>query len=258
MLHVKASDLTFTDEPDGWHQATFDVLAVTFGDNGNLVDQMSRTHSLRVKGESYQHVLKDGFVYFITFPLKKPGAYQLRAALRDHGSERVGSATQFIDVPDIKKNRLVLSSIVLSGKDPARKQATPAGENGAAPGTHPEDEEVIDPTNSAAVRQFRIGTVASYGIFIYNAHVARNGGGPPQLQIQIRIFRDGKPVFVGKEQTLDLNNPTDLKRLGAGGAVKLGSDMVPGEYVLQMIVTDLNADPKRRVATQSIDFEMVK
>src|SRR5213079_1945696 len=67
MLYVNGSDLTYTDEPDGWHRATFDVVAVTFGDNGQVIDQISRTHSLRVKGDSYQQVLKDGFVYFITF-----------------------------------------------------------------------------------------------------------------------------------------------------------------------------------------------
>jgi hypothetical protein len=34
--------------------------------------------------------------------------------------------------------------------------------------------------------------------------------------------------------------------------------MVPGEYVLQLIVTDALAKEKRRVATQWIDFEIVK
>lgn len=250
MLYVNGSDLTYEDEPDGWHRATFDVVAVTFGDNGQVVDQISRTHSLRVKGDSYRHVLKDGFVYFITFPIKKAGAYQLRAALRDHGSARVGSANQFIDVPDIKKNRLMLSSLVLAAQNPATPK--PA----AAPGTtQSPDEEVNDPTNSAAVRQFRKGSVLTYGLVIYNARLAKDGGAP-QVQTQIRVFRDGNPVFAGREQLLNLNNPSDLRRLAAGGSLKLGSDMVPGEYVFQIVVTDL-ADSKKRVATQAIDFEMV-
>src|SRR5947209_5938317 len=37
ILHVDANDLTFTKQADGWQQATFDVVAVTFGDNGNVV-----------------------------------------------------------------------------------------------------------------------------------------------------------------------------------------------------------------------------
>ena len=73
-------------------------------------------------------MLRDGFVYFVTVPVKKPGAYQLRIALRDHGSQRVGSATQFIEVPDIKKNRLLVSSIVLTGiENETQKPVTPEG-----------------------------------------------------------------------------------------------------------------------------------
>jgi hypothetical protein len=250
MLYVSGSDLTYVDEPDGWHRATFDVVAVTFGDNGQVVDQISRSHSLRVKGDSYRHVLKDGFVYFITFPIKKPGAYQLRAALRDHGSERVGSANQFIDVPDIKKDRLMLSSVVLTAQNSAKPKPTAAPDP-----TQSADEEVNDPTNTAAVRQFHRGSILTYGIVIYNAHLARDGG-PPQVQTQIRVFRDGNPVFAGREQLLNLNNPSDLKRLGASGSLQLGSDMIPGEYVFQVVVTDL-ADSKKRVVTQAIDFEMV-
>lgn len=254
MLHVNGGDLTFVDEPDGWHKTTFDVVAVTFNANGEIVDQASRTHTLRVKGESFQSVLKDGFVYFVTFPIKKAGAYQLRVVLRDHDSQRVGSASQFVEIPDIKKNRLVLSSVVLSGTDPSKRKAasspTPNG-NGADAG-----DEVEDPTNSAAVRKFRPGTVVNYGVAVYNAKLDKNG--PPQVHTQIRLFRDGKQVFAGKEQTLKVESGIDPKRLPAGGALVLGTDIPPGEYVFQIIVTDLLADPKHRVATQWIDFEMIK
>lgn len=255
MLHVSASDLTFTEDPDGWHKATFDVVAVTFGDNGTIVDQISRTHTLKVRGLSYDSVLRDGFVYFITVPLKKSGAYQLRAALRDHGSERVGSASQFIEVPDVKKNRLVLSGIVLAATDPKRKSAGTTGEAGSSP--QGEGEDLVDSTNSAAVRRFHTGSVMSYGAVIYNAKLDKTSGNP-QLQVQVLIFRDGHPVFAGKQQAFNLNNPPDLKRLGISGALQLGSDMAPGEYVFQVIVTDLLADQKHRVSTQYIDFEMVK
>src|SRR2546430_7684778 len=118
MLHVDGRDLTFTDEPDGWHKAVFDILALTFGDNGVTVDQIGRTHSIRAKGKTYDRIVNDGFTYNIIVPIKKPGAYQLRTALRDESSERIGSATQFIEVPDVKKNRLTLSGILMRGVPP--------------------------------------------------------------------------------------------------------------------------------------------
>jgi VWFA-related protein len=259
MLHVNASDLTFTNEPDGWHQAEFDVVAVTFGDNGRIVDQISRTHVMRARGERYQQVLRDGFVYFFTFPIKNPGAYQLRAALRDHGSEHIGSASQFIEIPDVKKNRLVLSSLVLTGINPAslkKPEAAPDAGNPATANAH-EGEENVDPMNSSAVRQMHRGTIVRYGLIAYNAHLDK-AGGPPQLQIQVRMFREGKIVFSGKQQPLDPVNQPDLKRLDVDGAFQLGTEMEPGEYVLQVVVTDLLADQKHRVATQWSDFEIVK
>jgi hypothetical protein len=114
LLHVDASALTFTDEPDDWHQAQFDVVAVTFGEDGKIVDEVSRVDRLRVRGEAYQRVLKAGFVYMVTVPIKKPGAYQLRVALRDQTSERVESSSQFVEVPDMEKCRLEMSGNLLN------------------------------------------------------------------------------------------------------------------------------------------------
>ncbi|MGH9960268.1 MAG: hypothetical protein ACREBC_24615, partial [Pyrinomonadaceae bacterium] len=71
------------------------------------------------------------------------------------------------------------------------------------------------------------------------------------------LFQNGKQVFGGKELPLETTQP-DLKRLGVGGALQLGTDMTPGEYILQIVVTDSLADEKRNVATQWIDFEITK
>jgi len=256
MLHIRGSDLTFTDEADGWHKAEFDVVALTFGDNGGIVESpINRTYTARARGEDYQRVLREGFVYFLTVPVKKPGAYQLRAAVHDRGSDRVGSASQFIEVPDMKKNRIALSGIVISGSDPAAPQKAEPKANASE--HNGEQQEISNPQTSAAVRQFHNGQLMNYGVIVYNAHLDK-AQGQPQLQFQVKIFRDGKPVFTGKEQPLNLTGPTDVKRVGAAGVLQLGGEMVPGEYVFQVIVTDLLADQKHRLATQWMDFEIVK
>jgi VWFA-related protein len=255
-LHVRARDLTFTAEPDGSHQSVFEVIAITFGDNGTVIDEIGRTHTIRVKGKTYERILKDGFVYHVVVPLKKPGAYQLRAALRDQASARVGAATQFVEVPDVKKNRLTLSGILIRGMSPqAFKKGDSALSNQEQNSEDQGDE--MDPTASAAVRQFQRGYVIEYGFFIYNAEIEKTSG-KPNVQFQNRLFRNGQPVFAGKEIPLNLSNQPDLKRLSAGAAIQLGAEMVPGDYVLQIVVTDLLAKEKRRVASQWIDFEIVK
>ena len=229
LLHVDGSALTFTDEPDDWHQAQFDVVAVTVGEDGNIVDEVSRVDRLRVRGEGYQQVLKAGFVYMLTVPIKKPGAYQLRVALRDQSSEQVGSSSQFVEVPDMKKRRLELSGILL----------------GAA-----------QSDLSAAVRQFRQGENMRYSFVIYNPRVDP-ATGQPQVQTQVKIFREGQPVFTGREQRFTLNNPPDITRLSGASAIKLGADMTPGEYVLQLIVTDHLAGDKYATTSRWVDFKIV-
>lgn len=256
LLHVDAKDLTFTDEPDGWHKTVFAVMAVTFGDNGLVVDQLSHVHTMRVRGAQYEKMMKQGFVYFVTVPIKKPGAYQLRTALRDEASSRVGSVSQFVEVPDLKKNRLSLSGVLLSTVTPADlKNDNPAARpNAASPGREVRE---TDPASTAAVRQFRRGSALTYGFFIYNAKLNKSIL-RPDLKTQIRLFRDGKLVFSGREIPFDFSNQPDMKRLTGGGALQLGTEMAPGDYVLQVLVTDALADPKHRTGTQWIDFEIIE
>lgn len=248
ILYVDANDLTFREEADGWRTATFDVVTVTFDEGGNVVDQLSRTDALRLRGEAFKQVLKYGFVYNAVFPVKRPGAYQLRAVLRDHESGRLGSAGQFVEIPDLKKGRLALSGLVLSAAAAGQPASGQESE-----GARPEP----DPRAGEAVRHFRTGMVMRYGFVIYNARLDKETRSP-RLQVQARLFRDGQPVFTGKVQPFALNNPPDLSRLAAGGSITLGADMPPGEYILQVTVNDLLADEKHRAASQWIDFEITK
>ena len=91
----------------------FDVLAMSFGDNGQVVDQLGKTYTVTLKPDAYKKIVDEGFVYHFMFPVKKPGAYQYRVAMRDSQGGRIGSASQFIEVPNLKKKRLTLSSIVI-------------------------------------------------------------------------------------------------------------------------------------------------
>jgi hypothetical protein len=255
-MHIRARDLTFTPEPDGWFKAEFDIIAITFGDNGVVVDEVRKTHTVRTKGETYQRILKDGFVYNLTVPIKKPGAYQLRTALRDEGSSRIGSASQFVEVPDIKKNRLLISGIVVRGLSPEsykKRQSGLTNQESSSPGQSDE----VDAAASAAVRQFSRGQVMEYAFFIYNSRVEKVSG-KPNLKSQLLLFRNGERVFTGNEVPVNMLDQPDLRRLAAAGALQLGTDMLPGEYALQILVTDPLAKEKQRVASQWIDFEIIK
>jgi VWFA-related protein len=250
VLYIDGHDLTFKEEPDGWHEAEIEVLAYTFGAYGEVVDSLSRTHKIRARGEVYESILRDGLLYTINVPIKKPGAYQLRIALRDSGSKRVGTASQFVEVPDLSKERLALSGIFISGIDP-RKAKQPVDPNSRSQGT----DDVLDTQASPALRRFRGGMEMHYAYYIYNANldVVRR----PQLTTQMQLFHDGKLAYEGKVTPYDVGSESDLKRLRSGGNLKLSPKAASGEYVLQIIVTDKLAKEKQKTATQWIDFEIV-
>jgi len=270
MLHIDARDLTFTTEANGMHKSTFDVLAMTFGDNGVPVDQLGRTYSLQLPEVLYKRAQRDGLVYYVTVPLKKAGAYQLRVSLRDSSTERIGSASQFVEAPDLKKNHLALSGIVLRGENPSERTNSAAGaKSTAAPGENqpaagansPEQgQETADQQNpeaSPAVRHFARSMSMDYLFVIYNGRLDK-ATNKSQMTSQVRLFRDGQPVFTGRENPLEFSGVVDPKRLISGGTIKLGMDLAPGEYVLQVIVKDMLADEKHRTVTQWMDFEIVK
>ena len=104
LLHINANDLKFTDEKDGTKKAVIEVLAMSFGDNGQIVDQLAKSYAITAKPGEMKTLLAEGVIYNFAFPVKKPGPYQYRVAIRDAQGGRVGSASQFIEVPNLSKS----------------------------------------------------------------------------------------------------------------------------------------------------------
>jgi VWFA-related protein len=243
-MHLDARDLQFADEADGTRSAKIEVLAVTFGDNGVVADQKGQRYTVSLSPDRYAKALQNGFIYTFRVPVKRSGPYQLRIALRDVNSDRLGSATQFIEVPDLKKGRLTLSSVIVEGTAYAQPAvASDAAEDGV---------EDVDPLASITLRTFRQGTEVSYGCYIYNARVGSSR--QPQLESEVRLYRDGTEVLRSGPRPVD--TPTDTaQQLFAGGVLKLGQAMTPGTYVLEIEVTDRLAKEHPR-ATQTVDFDV--
>jgi hypothetical protein len=259
LLHIDVNKMTFTKEADGWHKAVMDIIAITYGDSGRIIDIVNRTETMRARDTAYEQLQREGFIYYLNVPIKKAGAYQLRAAVRDTATERTGSASQFIEIPNLGKNRLALSGIVVSGQlAAATNRLSSSGENQVNASLISGDvaSESAREANPA-VRRFRRGAVLDYGYQIYNAKLDRSTA-RPQLQTQLRLFHDGQQVYAGDTFPYNPTGQADLKRLNAAGRLQLGTAMPAGEYVLQVIVTDLLAKGNRRTTTQWIDFEVVK
>jgi hypothetical protein len=246
LLYINAQDLVFADEPDGGHVATFDLGIILFGDNGVVVDQQTREVKLRLSKETYQGALQSGLVYTLDTPLKRSGAFQYRIALRDQSSARIGSAGQFIQVPNLANGHMTLSGLVLL-KD------LPATTAGADPSSQNAREAI---SAGPALRQFHQGDKVLFAYSVYNAQ-QNDTTHLPQLTTQTRVFRDGKLLFTGAPSNIDAAQ-ADPKRVPSVGRVQLGPEFEPGQYVLQVVVTDQLTKEKQSIATQWIDFEIVK
>jgi len=275
MMHVDTRNVTFTEEPDGWRKATLEVLGIAYGVNGQIVEQNGITHTLNFRGTTFDYVRRNGLVFSFNLPIKKGGAYQLRVAVRDATSEQVGSASQFVEAPDLKKDRLALSGLVVNGFDPRTTTAattktaanakanaeysdSDASPTAGAPGATtadvpPPSEQLAGP----AVRRLRRFMHLDFAYLVYNAKLDK-ATRQPQLTAQTRLFREGQPVFTGNVNPIDIQQQSDLKRIGVSSRLQLGTNLLPGEYVLQVIVSDQLREGKRQTVTQWIDFEIIK
>jgi len=157
--------------------------------------------------------------------------------VRDVASDRIGSAGQFVLVPDVAKNHLSLSGVVISGLSQGQ------GTSG-------------DATLQAvpSLRRLTHGMVLSYSYTIYNAEVKEDR---PQLETQMLLFREGKQVFAGKISPFDPGTQSDMKRLKVTGGLRLGPELPVGGYLLQVIVTDKLRN-KPNTAVQTLDFVIVE
>src|SRR5205085_362140 len=154
LIHIDMSRVQFTDEPDGWHKAVLDVVALTFGEEGQVVDSLDRIETFRARAEAFDSIRRDGLVYTMRVPIKKPGAYHLRVAVRDSAAEKLGSASQFIEVPNLKKDRLALSGIVMQTGAYSAAQLAAAATAGALAEGQQQGQAADIAQGSPAVRHF--------------------------------------------------------------------------------------------------------
>lgn len=250
-VRINAKDLNFTQEADGKHKAVLDMVAMTFGENGAPVDRVVKNFTLLFGEKEYQKALEKDFIYTLAIPVKKTGAYQFRIAMRDEGSGKIGSASQFVEVPNISKKNLTLSNIIVKNYSLANwKKISSDGRNGN--NDSPDNNVFLDTTS----RQFKRGTVMNYLYVIYNAKTDSTQN--PQLQVQTRLFRNGEMILQSAPTPLTAAGQQDLQRIEISDAITIGTDLQTGDYVLQLVVFDALAKGKRQIATQSIDFEIVK
>ena len=246
LLHIDGNGMKFTDQPDGTKKVEFEILAVSYGRDGKLVDKLAKGYTLHFAHADADRFISGGFVYRFTFPITKPGAYQYRVALRDTQGGKIGTASQFLAVPDLEKKQLTLSGILLENMTVEEYQRLMDPKGGTV---------TTDPAGDTAIGKFRAGTVLRYGLDIYNA--PGSIGNRPVLRAKVRLFCDGKLILSGDDFPVDLTGQPNMSRIQLSRAMVLGTEMPRGEYVLQIFVRDDSDSSKKKIANQFVQFEVV-
>lgn len=231
LLHVDARDLTFAKTAQGGYQAGFDLAVVAFDDNGKVAQELRRTEPLSIPAERYEQMLREGFVYTISMPMQKAGPYQVRVAVRDDETGAMGSDSQFVDIPEVHTSRLSVAGLIMQGL---------TNETGSRP----------------AVRRFVRGDTLEYSYLVYGAREDRKDS--VALTSEVHLYRATQEVSIGKVTPPTISKPAGSEAIVVGGTFALNNSLPPGEYFLQVIVTDALAPRERQTASQWIDFEIIK
>lgn len=216
-LNTPANGLVVTSSIEisgtGTEPATIKLAGVVLNDKGKIASGFKNQLNI----DPPKSGGSDSIFYNHHTPLA-PGIYQFRVAARDEKSGRVGSAIQWIVIPDLTKSQLTLSSVLLGG------QVLEDKNNGTA---SPHVQLSVDHIFS---RVSQLG----YWVFVYNAK--RDASGKPQISVQTQVLRDGQAVLSSPQRRLNNAGP-DLERIPFGEELALKT-LAPGKYDLKVIVTD--------------------
>jgi len=222
-IEVMGKGVSYGD--DGKQPATIKLAGVVLNDKGKIASSFRNQLNI----DPPKSGGSDAVFYNHHTPLA-PGIYQFRVAARDERSGYVGSAIQWIVIPDLTKNQLTLSSVLLGGQvlEDKSKEGAP---------------HVQLSVDHSFPRMSQLG----YWVFVYNAK--RDAAGNPQLSVQTQVLRDGQAVLSSPQRRLN-SGGQDALRIPFGEELALKT-LPPGKYDLKVTVTDGVAGTS---ATQLADF----
>jgi VWFA-related protein len=196
---------------DGKQIAAVDVAGVVVNDHGKPVGSFQTRLNINRLGEN-SAAENSSSIYNSRLRLA-PGLYQVRVATRDINSGRVGSAQQWVEVPDLHLRRLALSSLLLGLQSVGEAKG-----NGGSP-------QVQFNVDHRFARNERLGFMA----FLYNANQSKS------LSFQARILKMGRAVAATPWRKVGA--PQDQARIICNGEIPL-NNVPAGEYLLELTVND--------------------
>jgi len=256
-IHIDPKDVKIVETEGGGARINLETVCLTSDINGYVQDLKPLTHTYEIghenRDENIAWIHKHGIRFAMLLPVKKPGSYYVRSAVKDFESGKVGSAYQFIEIPDLKKKGLELSSVFMVSDAEDLKWLASAAieeiEDSLFFSVFQEEE-----MRSPALRTYSRGDRLIALAMLYNAD-DKAASGSSEIEVQYILYRNG--------EEFRRFPPAIVKPSDAGNAVgipvlqgfALGAENPPGDYVLQLIATDkMNSKKKEGIAAQALGF----
>jgi len=259
-IHLDPDYVKIVETEDGGARIDLDTVFLASDINGGVQDARYEKYSFAVepenKAENIDWIQKHGIRFSILLPVKKPGSYYVRIAVQDTNSGKLGSAYQFLEIPDLGKKNMALSNIfMLTSADDLTWMFSDVAKEF--------DKGVFFPmfqgegVRSPALRTYLPGDNLQTLAMIYNADakaLARS-----EIETQTILYKDGVEFMRGEPTpiTLDkVDNPGNIPLLNR---LTVGTNMPPGDYVLQILATEKkNGKRKEGVTSQTLGFTVVE
>jgi VWFA-related protein len=214
VLLIDPRDLSW-QERAGRETAAVEVSAVAHGEEHQLASSAARTCELtRPPGSgdaSAQCVLE--------MPFDNPDLYMVRAAVRDKSTGSTGTAYAAVAASDHNAGRMTLSDPVLRGVEPGG----------------PFSDAVFTP-----------GARIAYELEAYGMRVDKKSGQPNlTFRVGLSSLTNGRNIFQSAETPVMADAAS--WRATIKGKLDLPSDLEPGDYLMEFLVTD-GLDKTNKVA----------
>ena len=193
-----------------------EILSVISDSSGEQVDGISARVEANLTPAGMERARTSGYRFSRRLPLK-PGIYQARVGVREVGSERIGTASTWVEVPEITGNKMEMSSLIL---------ANPLDANPLA------DEESVNVSKleqTKMVQGVPMFEQDDFFYYVFRIYRPMTGSGDSGLEIKREVLQGGKPVFQDTWTTIsaeeinaddkgwiDFDGEVDISRFDSG------------------------------------------
>ena len=259
-IHVDPKNVRITETDGGGARIDIETVCLTSDINRVVHDFVYEEYTINIdpekKSENMAWIQKHGIRFAMLLPVKKPGSYYVRAAVRDTETGNIGSAYQFIEIPDIDRKGLALSTMFMLTSNEDIKWLLSDSTKGNNEGLFfPvfQAEEVRSPALRTYVPGDRLQTLT----MLYNADGKAIAGS--EIVMQNVLYKDGMELLRSEPKPVGLANAGSLEGIPVSQTLMIDSALPPGDYVLELAITDkMNGKKQEGSASRSISFTVME